>query len=62
METALTFLGQFIISVAIGLGFCVGFFNVYKLLKEKDYDYAFLIGFFLLILLGMILVLVGSLI
>lgn len=62
MEAALTFLGQFIISVAIGLGFCVGFLNVYKLLKEKDYDYAFLIGFFLLILLGLIFILAGSLI
>ena len=62
MEAILTFLGLFIIGIAIGLGFCVGFLNVYKLLKEKDYDYAFLMGFLLLILLGLIFILAGSLI
>lgn len=62
METALMFLGQLIIGVAIGLGFCVGFFNVYKLLKEKDYDFAFLMGFLLLNLLGLMFILAGSLI
>lgn len=62
MEAALTFLGLFITSIAIGLGFCVGFLNVYKSLKEKDYDYAFLMGFFLLLLLGLVFIIAGTLI
>jgi len=62
MEAALTFLGQLIIGIAFGLGFCAGFLYVYKMLKEKDYDFAFLLGFLLLNLLGLVLILVGSLI
>lgn len=57
MGTVLMFLGFFILTIAFGFAFYIGFYVVYNMYKMGRY------GFIpLLILLGIILVLVGNLI
>ena len=62
MEAVLMFFAFIALAAAVGLYFCFSIYAVYKSLKEKDYESACFVGFFLLILLSAMLVLLSSLI
>ena len=54
METVLMFLGLFIASIIIGLGFCVGSLYMYKAFKKRYYELGIVILFYVLLVCSLI--------